>query len=244
VEYESDMIDTEELKPRQSRGIIPGWDWKESHTLFLLMPLVLIVLVPWGRLPYLCGRLNFPLLVGMFMFYPATVVFMVCCFFASLMRLFVGWGRHSTAKKLLLAVEIGLPIAYLGLTIGPYLMPATPAQPSPAEIFLHGFGDRVKSRADIPAIRQWLRTLDETDIEDYRHHVPDDKYPKAMRSLGYFSLSHDEEGKPHIQITYGGGFYHWAVVIGMEDMEVPVDDFKQRRVSWLLLEPGVYVYDW
>jgi hypothetical protein len=30
----------------------------------------------------------------------------------------------------------------------------------------------------------------------------------------------------------------------MEDMEVPVDDFKKRGIFWLLVEPGVYVYDW
>ena len=238
------MIDTEELKARQSRGIITGWNWKESHTLFLLLPLVLIIIVPWGRLPYLCGRLNFHLLVGMFMFYPATVLFMVCCFFAGIIRLFAGWRKHSTAKKLLLALEIGLPIAYLGLTIGPYLMRATPARPAAAETFLYGFRDRVKSTADIPAIREWLRTPDETDTSSYRHHMPDDKYPKALRSLGYFSLSEDENRKPRIQVTYGGGFFHWAVVIGMEDMEVPVDDFKKRGIFWLLVEPGVYVYDW
>ena len=38
AEYESGMVDTEESKTRQSRGIEPGWDWKESHTLFLLLP--------------------------------------------------------------------------------------------------------------------------------------------------------------------------------------------------------------
>ena len=63
--------------------------------IFFVLPIILTILVPSGGLIYLCGRLNCSMTYLIFMLYPAIGVFIIYCFFASIVRLFGGWGEWN-----------------------------------------------------------------------------------------------------------------------------------------------------
>ncbi|UCC99144.1 MAG: hypothetical protein JSW66_04505 [Phycisphaerales bacterium] len=104
----------------------------------------------------------------------------------------------------------------------------------------------MRSRADIPAIREWLKTLDRTDYVPRRDYYSPDTLPEPLKgvSLGVIFLSADRSGKPTVNFFAGGGFNHWGATIGLEDMVIPESYLGFRYDAWLLVEPGVYVYAW
>jgi hypothetical protein len=215
-----------------SKGTVPGWNWNDWDVVFLVLPLVLTIFVPSQAILYMYGRLNWhPALLNMF--HLGAAVFIVCCFFVSMVRLFIGWGKQSCKRRLLMVAEVGIPIAFV------VLLPF-------GKGFTCGFRDRIRSKADIPAIRTWLRTLDRSDYDEYGHKLHVEKWPESLRKLklsaGAVTLRADQNGKPQVEIIEGGAILHWGVTIGMEDMEIPVSNIKKWFASWLLVEPGVYVY--
>ena len=62
--------------------------------------------------------------------------------------------------------------------------------------------------------------------------------------LGVVSLSEDKNGNPEVSIYAGGDFHHWGATIGHRDMVIPESDLDFHYECWLLVEPGVYVYEW
>lgn len=242
-----DMINTEELKARRSRGKIPGWKWKGSVVVSVILPLALIFLVPLGGLLYLCGRLGLHIGLVMCMLYPAVGLFIVFCFVASAARLLVGWRKFTDKRKLLGIAQVGIPIVFAILcVIGSPLLTKSLFWPD-ATPFTYGFRDRVRSRTDIPAIRAWLRTFDKSDYEVPGDRVPTDQWPESLRALkptGRVFLGPDKRGNPLIRIVWGAATFHWGLTIGLEDMEIPPLELDDYYEAWLLVEPGVYVYDW
>jgi hypothetical protein len=115
-----------------------------------------------------------------------------------------------------------------------------------AGAFIYGLRDRVRNQADIPAIRNWLKTLDKKDYIPRRDYLSADELPEALKAMcfGVVSLSEDKNGNPEVYIFAGGGFHHWGATIGMEDMVISESDLESRYECWLLVEPGVYVYEW
>lgn len=240
------MKPEENAETPQARETRPGWNWRQSHTVFLVLPVLCIVLVPLGGLPYLFGRLRWPLPTAVCMLYPALATFIIYCFFASVVRLIITWRRCMWAKRILIITEICLPIVFLVLFImlSP-LMVESQLWPD-AGPFTYGLRDSVRTKVNIPAIRGWLRTLDEEDHKEHRSYRGPNKLPEPLRSLslGVVSLSEDRNGNPQIRISGGGGFHHWGATIGLEDMEIPESDLETQYECWLLVEPGVYVYEW
>ena len=149
------------------------------------------------------------------------------------------------AKRILITTEISLPIVFVVsfMMLSP-LMIESQLWPD-AGPFVYGFRDRIRSKADIPAIRGWLRTLDKEDYSGHRKDLRPDKLPKPLKALsfGNVSLSEDQNGNHEVNISAGGGFFHWGATIGMEDMEIPEADLDSHYESWLLVEPGAYVFD-
>jgi len=180
------------------------------------------------------------------MFYPASGIFIIFCFFASIVRLISGWRRYTWKKKSLIITEIGIPVLFVALFIIFFFIPIESDLPHPGKAFTYGLRDRIRSKADIPAIRDWLKTLDKEDYDEHGDSLHPDKWPKSLTAVkpGAVLLSADKNGNPQISIAWGGGFFHWGVSIGMEDMEIPPSDFRKSAGCWLLVEPGVYVYDW
>lgn len=216
-----------------SKGTVPGWNWNKSDVLLLVLPLVLTVFVPSQVILYMYGRLNWhPGLL--LLLHLAAVVFIVCCFFVSMVRLFIGWGKHARKRRLLMVAEVGIPILFVVLLLWPF-----------GRGFTYGYRDRIRSKADIPAIRAWLRTFGRSDYDEFGDRVPPEKWPESLRKLkpgARVSLVADQKGNPQIRIIEGGGFLHWGLTIGMEDMEIPASNIKEWFAEWLLIEPGVYVY--
>ena len=231
--------------PAQKRQA--GRKWKVSHMVFLALPILCILFVPfWGLTGYLCGRLSLhgPLVVCML--YPTVVILMIFCFFASIARLIYAWRKCTWAKRTLIITEICLPIVCVVSLMTPLLFRVGSQLWPDAAAFTYGLRDRVRSKADIPAIRNWLKTLDKEDYAGDPGYLPPDKFPEALKAMcfGVVSLSEDKNGNPEVYIFAGGGFHHWGATIGLQDMVISESDLESRYECWLLVEPGVYVYEW
>ena len=216
-----------------SKGTVPGWNWNKSDVVWLVLPLILSVFVASGVILYLHGRLNrHPGLL--ILFHNGACVFIVCCFVVSIVRLFTAWGKHTRKKRLLMVAEVVIPIVFIMVWVSPF-----------DKGFLYGFRDRIRNKADIPAIRAWLRTFDRSDYDEFGNRVPPEKWPESLRKLkpgARVTLVADQKGNPKVEILEGGAIFHWGLIIGMEDMEIPASKLKDGFAEWLLVEPGVYVY--
>jgi hypothetical protein len=228
------MGGTENREKGGSKGTVPGWNLNKSDVVWLVLPLVLTVFVASGAILYVYGRLNWhPGLL--LMFHLAAIGFIVCCFVVSIVRLFIGWGKHNRKRKLLMVAEVAIPILFVVVWVLPF-----------GKGFLYGFRDRIRSKADIPAIRAWLRTFDRSDYDEFGARVPRAKWHESLRKLkltgGAVTVRADQKGKPQVEIIEGAAIFHWGLTIGMEDMEIPASKLKDGFAEWLLVEPGVYVY--
>ena len=238
------MKKRENTEQPQIKGSKPGWDLMELDVVFLVVPLVLTILIPTGILLYAFGRLSWHAgLLGMLQL--AAVGLIVLCFVAGAARLLAGRRKYTRTRKLLGIAEVAIPIVFGTLSvIGSPLLTKSRLWPD-ATPFTYGFRDRIRSRADIPAIRSWLRTFDKSAYQEPGDRVPPDKWPESLRTLkdGVVMLEADDNGNPQVRIIWGGGFFHWGVTIGLEDMEIPPSKLNDGYESWLLVEPGFYVWD-
>ena len=236
----------ENIETAQSQERKSPLDWNKWDAIFFVLPIILTILVPLGGLPYLCGRLSRHLLLDICIFYPASGIFIIFCFFASIVRLISGLRRYTWKKKSLIITEIGIPVLFVALFIIFFFIPIESDLPHPGKAFTYGLRDRVRSKADIPAIRDWLRTLSKEDYAKQAVSLPSSEWPKSLKALkpGAVLVSADKNDNPQIRISWGGGLFHWGVAIGMEDMVIPPSDLSRFAECWLLVEPGVYVYDW
>ena len=233
---------TETTKTKERKS---SRNWKEPHMIFHVLPIICIILFSLGGFLYLCGRLNYN--AGTCILYPAIGGLIIWCFLASTGRLFNALKKHIWKRKLIIAAEVVIPIVFIMLlfvhafvTDEPYLWP-------PGRAFTYGFRDRIKSKADIPAIRDWLQTLSKEDYTVENVRIPPDEWPNSLKVLDPDPTSvylwTDKNGNPKIRITWGGAIFHWGVTIGMEDMEIPSSYLNNFFDSWLLVEPGVYIWD-
>jgi hypothetical protein len=224
----------------------PGRNWKESKVIFLVLPIILTVLIPLGGLPYLCGRFNFHLALAVLLLYPVTGVFIIYCFFVSTVRLFRDWKKVNKLGNVLIFAQFCTPFLFVVLFIKPSIIPIGPGLRSSYKVYNYGLRDRIKSKADIKAIRDWMRTLDKEDYDESGVRLPRNEWPKSLKVLNpspRVNLYADNNGNPQIRIVWGGGIFHWGVQIGIEDMENPPSYFGPLD-EWLLVEPGVYVWNW
>lgn len=239
------MDKSESTEATQTKKSKPGWDLMELDVVFLIAPLVLTILVPTGALLYAFGRLSWHAgLLGLFQM--AAVAFIFCCLIVSAARLLAGWRKYTTTRKLLGVAEVAIPIVFgLLCVIGSPLLTKSWLWPD-ATPFTYGFRDRIRSRADIPAIRAWLRTFDKSGYDEHGDRLPRDQWPESLRQVkpDVVILEVDQNGSPRIRIIWGGAIFHWGVTIGLEDMVIPPAKLSEWYEAWLPLEPGVYVYDW
>ena len=239
------MDKSENTETTQSWKPKPAWNLMESDVGFLALPLVLTILVPTGALLYVFGRLSWH--VGLLLiFHMGAAGFIVCCFLASAARLLAGWRRYTGNRKLLGIAEVGIPMVFAILcVIGSPLLTKSWLWPD-ATPFTYGFRDRIRSRADIPAIRAWLRTFDKSGYDEHGDRVPADQWPESLRQVkpDVVILEVNQNGSPRIRIIWGGAILRWGATIALEDMEIPPSSLSKWYEAWLLLEPGVYVYDW
>jgi uncharacterized integral membrane protein len=161
------MDEEEYIETPQTKEVKPNWNWRKSHLVFLVLPVLCIIFVPLGGLPYLFGRLSWPLPTAVCMLYPAFGLFMIYCFLASIVRLMTAWKKYDWKGKFINITEVSVPIVFVVLFVLPFLIPIESGLVTRARLFTYGFGDRIRNKADIPATREWLRTLDIEDFSEF-----------------------------------------------------------------------------
>jgi hypothetical protein len=65
-----------DISASQAKEGKSGLSWNKEYVIFIFLPIILIILVSLGGLPYLCGRLNFHIGV-LCMTYPVIGFFII-----------------------------------------------------------------------------------------------------------------------------------------------------------------------
>lgn len=111
--------------------------------------------------------------------------------------------------------------------------------------FLRGFEQRIRQRLDVAAVRAWMDTLENNSYDGVMYALMVDKnlpfeVPKEIESFSkqvhYLKLWKEDDHR-YCEIVLGGGFMHWGIVIGPEEMKVDADSWRRLKV-----EDGVYVW--
>lgn len=243
MEHQQAMNKKENIETAKNKERKISRNWNKWDLICFVLLIILTIFVPLGGIHYLCGRLNFHIGLVICVLYPAIGVFMIYCF-AGIVRLFSDWRKHNRKRKLIIVAEIVIPIVIIALFVAPFFIPIALDLWPGYKPFTYGCRDRVRSKADIEAIRAWLRTLSKENYTGDTVRLLSDEWPKSLKVLNprRVILSTDEKDNTKIRLTMGGRFAYWGVEIGMEDMEIPPSDFGYRGEYRLPLESGVYVW--
>jgi len=256
-------MQNQEIQQSEERKVSSNWNALDVIFFVIIAPFtiltIFVILFLMGGISYLSGRFDIPLdflavcALAIWMTSPLMVVItifllVVIGFFAIIgtVRLISNWNRYANKKRLIRIYQIVISILVtilLALFVLSLFTPIIPYLGMPGyKPFTYGFRDRIRSKADIEDIQNWSKTLSKKDCIDNR--ILSDKWPESLRELNpkYVFFSTDENGNPKVRLTWGSGFGHWGVEIGMEDMKIPPSDFSQYGEYRLPLEPGVYVW--
>lgn len=246
------MNTEEHIETPKTRVRKPGGNRKKSIVIFLALPAILTILFPLGGLPYLCGRFipNTGAFLHICMLYPLMFIFIIYCFRRGVLKRFKS-SREGNAKSQLTSVaEIGIPLVFIMSFIISFFT-SVKGMMIIDKPFMYGLQTRMKSKADVEAIRGWLGSLDDEDyesIDNSYNSYPRNRseWPEPLRELkpGRIFLSADENGntKARLMWRYGPIAGSWGVEIGAENMEIPPSDFSMYGEYRLPVEPGVYVW--
>ncbi len=245
--------ETKEIEERK-----PRLNWNKWDAIFfvILTPFIifamLLFIAPIGGISYLSGRYNFPLDFFVFiLFYPTVMIILLVPFvvigvsFVVIIsaRAFINWNRYTRKKRVIRTSQIGISILLITIYFLALFIPIKLYSPG-YKPFTYGFRERMRSMADIEAIRDWLKRRGKEEYTGDNVRFISYGWPKSVKVLNpsYVNPDLDENGNPKVRLTWGGGFGHWGFEIGMEDMEIPPSDFSQFGEYRLPLEPGAYVW--
>ena len=232
---------------QQSKKRKAALNLTKEYVIFLILPIILTILFPLGVLFYLCGRFGpyATILAHICLLYPVIFVFIVYCFFTGIARLSREWRKPRRRRKLIIGTEIIIPLMFFALFVASCFV-SVRGMSFFGKPFMYGLRDRIRTKADIEAIRDWLNTLSKEHYTDSDGYIPYDELPKSLKILNSVRVNvyADENGNPKVRIFWGGGAIgHWGVVIGMKDMKILPSDFSQYGEYRLPVEPGVYVWN-
>ena len=241
-------MDTKEnIEMAETEGRKSGRNWKESKIIFLILPIVLTVFFPLGVVFYLCGRFS-PYAVTLFyvcILYLVTIGFIIYCFVICFVRLYRDQRKHNRIGEFTIFAQVGIPLIFLVLLVLSFFLPESEFMGYSYKFFMCGLRDRVKSKLDVKATRDWLGTSGEEYFRiDHFTRIPSDEWSKSLRVLNPRRVipSTDENGNRKVRLFWGGGLGRWGVVMGMEDMTTPSSDFRHYGEYRIPVEPGVYVW--
>ncbi|MHC4438640.1 MAG: hypothetical protein ACYS3S_14855 [Planctomycetota bacterium] len=252
-------MDTEKhIEKQETEERRPRIDWNIWDAILLAFIIVYVILVPIGGFHYFCGWYNPYLMFGfVFLIYlPLSVLLLIFTVIWTL-RLFINWTKYTQRKKIIKFLQVCIPTVFIASFFVSFLTPIETYFWQPGfKPFTYGFRERIRRKADIEDIRNWLRTLQNEnyssvsielsrDSDSLKRQWPDSiEWPKSLKVFNpnYVNLNLDENGNPKMSMTWGGVFAHWGVVIGMEDMEIPPSDLNRYGEYRLPLEPGAYVW--
>jgi len=210
---------------------------------FIIIIIILTILFPFQGIYYLWGRFNLMLHLLVIGIFPIMILILIFTF-ASLIKLI---KKNIRTNHFLIFIEICLTTIFIISLSLPLDKKLNLYESHP---FLCGYRDRIRSRLDIQAVREWMKTYsenytDESKNEFMDEYISPDKIPDCLKPIRYggvFTFSKLPEGYLSINQGCGGGFIHWGVTIGMEDMPFPDSQFyNEHGILWLPIAPGVYV---
>lgn len=234
-------------------------DWNKKDVVFfsILAPFAflaaLLILAPTGAVDYLSGRLNVPLndIVFLMLFFPGTMlIFSFLLIIPGLpwtiilaVRSRSDWRKYTRRKILIRSTQIMISVFVMTVFVLAGFESIEPYSPT-YKPFTSGFADRMRSKADVGAIRDWLKTLTKEEFTGETANRSFGPYPKAVAALKprYVNLDLDDNGNPKVRITWGGGFGHWGIEIGMPDMMIPSSDPRQFGEYRIPIQPGMYAW--
>ena len=243
---------------QQSKERKPSRDWNKWDAIISAAIVAFIIFVPLGGIEYLDARFGTysAFFYGCFI-YLTLGFFIIVFLIVSAVQLLCNWNRYTRRKRLIKIFQVGIPFVFVASFAISILTPIRINLWQPGyKPFTYGFRERMRSKADIEAIRDWLRTLGKedctgetirlfSDSHSFKSEWPDSiEWPKSLKVLnpGYVNLDLDENGNPKVRLTWGGPPGHWGIEIGMDDMAIPRSDFSRYGEYRLPLEPGGYVW--
>jgi len=241
------MKSKEHIETLQTRAIKPGGNRKKSIVIFIVLPAVLTILFPIGGLPYLCGRfIPYAEAFGnICLFYPLTCVFIIYCLCRGVSRRFRSSREGNAKSQLTSAAEIGIPLVFMVSLLVP-VFTSFKGIIAVNKPFMYGLRTRMKSKADVEAIRDWLESIDDEDYDDSYSEILRSKWAESLKTLKpifvFLSVDENDNAKVRLMWRYGHIVGGWGVEIGAENMEIPPSDFSMYGEYRLPVEPGVYVW--
>lgn len=233
----------ENIETKQNKEIKPPLDWNKWDAIIAVAIVAFIIIVPLGGIEYLNGRFS-----TYSIFFDACIIglivgiFIIVLGILSTVRLLYNWNRYTRKKRVIRTAQIGISILLITIYFLALFIPIQLYSPG-YKPFTYGFREQMRSKADVEAIRDWLKRRGKEEPTGDAVRFISYGWPKSVKVLKprYVNFDLDENGNPKVRLTWGGGFGHWGVEIGMEDMEIPPSDFSQFGEYRLPLEPGVYV---
>jgi len=240
------------IEPPRPKAKKPGGIRKKSILIFLVLPVALIALFPLGGLPYLCGRFipYTGTLVNICMLYPLICIFIIYCLYRGISRRYRGSREGNAKSQLTNVAEIGIPLVFIMSFIISFFT-SVKGMTIIDKPFMYGLRTRMKSKADVEAIRDWLGSLDDEDYDSIDNSYNSDprnrsEWPEPLRELKpdriFLSADENDNAKVRLVWRYGPIAGHWGVEIGAENMEIPSSDVSIYGEYRLPVEPGVYVW--
>lgn len=200
----------------------------------------------WGVLSYLGGLINVPFALIALLMSVMLVPAVPLCLVVLLVRMLFVWPRHIRGRGRLLAAwgMVG------GVFLLAFVLPFILASWSPREAFMAGFRRHVLRRVDVPAVQNWLSTLEPSgprppDQGNAEIPVDESDIPKSIAQLRAWGteVRLDDMGRPMIWLMWGSGVMGgWGLVVGDRDMETPPSDFSQYGEVRTTIAPGAYTW--
>ena len=176
----------EHIKPVLTKDKKPRGNWKNSHVVHFLLPVILTILFPLGGIFYLSGRFcpTATIFFYVYQLYLVVIIFIFYCFISGIIKLSNRRVKRTRTEKFLIAAETAIPFVFIVLlAVFIFLAFANKEFIGPRfNLFMYGIRDRIKSKVDIEATRIWLHSLGDEDY-DSDARFPKDKWPESLRGL-------------------------------------------------------------
>jgi len=196
--------ETEERKPRL--------DWNKWDVVFSVAIIAFVIIVLLGGIEYLNGRFSASLIfLDACFIFPTLGISIIIFIIISAIQLLCNWKRYTRRKRTIKIVKIGIPIIFIASFAIHVLTPIETHLWQPGyKPFTYGFRERVRSKADIEAIRNWLKRRCKEEPAGDTGRFISYGWPKSVKVLKprYVNLDLDENGNPKVRLTWGGGFGH------------------------------------
>lgn len=225
----------------------PFGNRKKTIVIFLILPVVLTIFFPLGVLPYLIGRfIPYAGAFGHFCFlYPLICVFIIYCLFRGISLRLRSMRRGDIKSQLTNAAEISIPLVFLLLVVVSFCT-SVKGMLFYDKPFMYGLRTRMKNKADVEAIRNWLESQGNKYDDDFYTRLLRPAWPESLKTLKpnrvFLSADGNDNAKVRLMWAYGHIVGQWGVEIGAENMEIPPSDFSLYGEYRLPVEPGVYVW--